>query len=348
VAGDSLSGIARQSYGSAAVTEGLYAANRDVIGASPDLLAPGMVLALPCIDAEVAAATDGVADTGADEPPPGWQVVMPPARAAALLADDALQPLDIRDGARDAYLPGSLSIPYPLWRGGDGVPGRPASDADLSARIGAAGLRLAQPILIVHDRHDEMSTGAAAYVYWVLKSAGARQVAILDGGAEGWAAAGLPADPAPATPRPYAAGIRLAADWRATAGDVAAISAGRQKGTLLDARPASVFRRLDKAGLVLPSTIAGAQNLPNPVLFGVVRDRFDAMGMLSFLKETEVNWEEAPVVTFCQTGELAALSWLYASEVAGITDVRLYPESTQGWTAEGGVLSPPEGATGGG
>ena len=39
--------------------------------------------------------------------------------------------------------------------------------------------------------------------------------------------------------------------------------------------------------------------------------------------------------------DLGALNWFYASEVAGIENVKLYPESVTGWLADGGVLAAP-------
>ena len=46
-----------------------------------------------------------------------------------------------------------------------------------------------------------------------------------------------------------------------------------------------------------------------------------------------------PVVTFCHVGELGALNWFYASELAALPNIKLYPESINGWQHAGGSLA---------
>ena len=41
------------------------------------------------------------------------------------------------------------------------------------------------------------------------------------------------------------------------------------------------------------------------------------------------------LVSFCNTGHWAATNWFALSEVAGIEDVRMYPESVVGWSNAG-------------
>ena len=41
---------------------------------------------------------------------------------------------------------------------------------------------------------------------------------------------------------------------------------------------------------------------------------------------------EERLVSFCNTGVWAATNWFVLSEVAGIEDVKLYPESIVGWS----------------
>ncbi|MEL7140101.1 MAG: rhodanese-like domain-containing protein, partial [Pseudomonadota bacterium] len=50
----------------------------------------------------------------------------------------------------------------------------------------------------------------------------------------------------------------------------------------------------------------------------------------------EAGWTPGKtVVSFCNTGHWAASNWFALSEVAGIEDVRLYPESMVGWHQAG-------------
>jgi len=44
---------------------------------------------------------------------------------------------------------------------------------------------------------------------------------------------------------------------------------------------------------------------------------------------------DQPTVSFCNTGHWAATNWFVLSEVLGQKDVKLYPESTVGWSQAG-------------
>ncbi len=60
--------------------------------------------------------------------------------------------------------------------------------ADLQEALRAAGLEKDRPVLVVHAGASETDFGAAARVYWTLKTAGFPQLAVLNGGYEGWVA----------------------------------------------------------------------------------------------------------------------------------------------------------------
>ena len=53
------------------------------------------------------------------------------------------------------------------------------------------------------------------------------------------------------------------------------------------------------------------------------------------------KWHSLPftgdetLISFCNTGHWAATNWFALSELAGLDDVKLYPESMVGWSAAG-------------
>jgi Rhodanese-related sulfurtransferase len=57
------------------------------------------------------------------------------------------------------------------------------------------------------------------------------------------------------------------------------------------------------------------------------------------LAEREGFTREDALVSFCNTGHWAATNWFALSELAGIENVRLYPESMVGWSNAGGVMA---------
>ncbi|MEM7711039.1 MAG: rhodanese-like domain-containing protein [Pseudomonadota bacterium] len=331
--GDTLSAIAREQLGSLFDFGRIYEVNRDVIGDDPNLIFPDVILTIPC-EIDVTEELD-------------WSVMPGPDTIAALMAETDIQVLDIRPGDKvaDGVLPGSVWIPYASWRGPEANPGAPPSAEKLSAMLGSAGLTLADPILIVHGQDTVMSTGRAARVYWLLKSSGAEQLAILRGGFDGWnddADRRVAARPVSPTPRPLR--VTFSEEWHADLVDVYGIAAGDQPGSLLDARPHGMFSRLDDAGRALATTLPGAQNAPAQALMSLMSGEVDieagAWRVIEFLEDQEIDWETGPVVSFCQTGELSALNWFYASELAALPGMKLYPDSVVGWTASGGVLAP--------
>ena len=345
--GDTLSLIAERVYGSVLEYERLHLANRDIIGPDPSILVLGETIYIPCteqaatfvsIPTEQQTATVDTAYNFADN----WNVQLNVDQVAALLDDQAIQLVDIRPAKDhgDGIIAGAISMPFSDWRGEDANPNLPPSDAKLSTVIGSAGLRLDLPIVITGANDAAFETGRAAYVYWLLKSAGAERIALMTGGHKAWASAGLPQSDTPQVFAAYTADLHIADTWRATTEDVRAISEGEAPGVLVDARPDKMFNKRAKDGTQLASTLPGAANISVPASHSLLsKSNNDPLTLLTRLKDQSVNWKYEPVINFCNTGELGALNWFHASEVVGIENVKLYPESSHGWVDEGLELS---------
>ncbi len=322
--GDTLSGIARAEIGSFFAYQSLFEANGHVIGSNPDRIQAGMTLQLPC-----------------PGQPVNWAVMPSAATIAQLQQVTDIQVLDIRrpTAVAKGIIPGAVSVPYSQWRGPAGAT---PTDVELSRIVGDAGLRVDQPVLIVHSQPDMMDTGRAAMVYWLLKSSGFDTIAILKDGFQGWTEAGLPTAAAPAAPSPYDAELLFSYKWRADELDVYAIATSQITGYLLDARPQHMFSKVDDEGKQLGTTLPNARSAPiGPLMsaFGSeVPVETAVKAVADHLQRHNANWETGEVITFCQTGELGALSWFYASELAGLDNMLLYPESVAGWADGGGRL----------
>lgn len=331
--GDTLTRIARVELGTEQRATDLYRLNISAIGTNPNLIAAGTVLQLPC--------GDGVLSSG-------WSPLLTPERAQAVLDQRRAQVLDLRgsDKLSDGVLRRTISIPFQDWRGPKENPGAPPALPVLERMIGLSGLRLDRPIVIVAASGAPMQAGRAAYVYWMLKSVGATQLAILEGGMAAWRKEDRPVVSSVRRPRPYFARLSFDTTWWADTDEVQAIASGKLSGTLLDARPERVYRRpVTEGQQSVPSTLPGAQNSPAPGLLSAMRQENDPVlgiyGVLEQLKAAPALWEAETVVSFCDTGELGALNWFFASEVAGIQNVKLYPDSTFGWKDAGLPLAAP-------
>lgn len=250
--------------------------------------------------------------------------------------DDAPIVLDIRGPAYEqGHVEGAISAPYALFRGGADNPGALVPVEELESRLRELGLTHEQPVVVVHQGSDDSDFGAAARVYWTLKSSGLEDLAILDGGAAAWAAEGLPLETRTNVPEPSDITVTFSDRWLATTDDVAEIIAGESGARLLDARPASYFEGRESHPVAdRPGTLPGAENLSHSVWFRDGTRTLDPAGALSEAASVGIGTDDQ-VVTFCNTGHWAATEWFALSELAGVEDVRLYPDSMVGWSQEG-------------
>ena len=175
--------------------------------------------------------------------------------------------------------------------------------------------------------YDNSPLRTAARGWFMLRHFGAREVAILDGGLQKWAAEGRPVESGEAKPRAnrFEAVERpgeIVAKQQILAGiDIALIDArgvGRFEGVESEPRPG-----------VASGHIPGARNLPFAALYnedGTFRPReglrrpFDEAG----------SDPERPFVASCGSGVTAA-SLIFAAHLLGNDDGRLYDGSWSEW-----------------
>jgi thiosulfate/3-mercaptopyruvate sulfurtransferase len=204
----------------------------------------------------------------------------------------------------------------------------------LPALIRSLGIDAATPVVVVYEGTDATEFGAAARVYWTLKAASLKQLAILNGGMKAWRGAGLAVSTAAATVAPSTYVVTLDSKVIATQDEVA--QAAASGSVLLDARPLSYFRgEARHAAARTPGTLVGAKNVPHDVWF--VKDSATlkpAVDVQQVAAREGIDTAQ-PTVSFCNTGHWAATNWFVLSEVLGQKDVKLYPESMVGWSRAG-------------
>lgn len=267
----------------------------------------------------------------------GFGPLIDPAGLEAALAGDAAPlVLDIRTGEVDATIPGAVAAPYGRFRGPSDNPGRLLTPEALTELLQSLGVATDRPTVVAHAGANETDFGAAARVYWTLKSSGVSDLAILNGGVGAWQAAGLPMADAPATPE--ASDIVVTAydpRWLATQDDVLAVVEGAAEAVLVDARIPEQFEGDAAHGAAAkPGTIPGARNLVHSTWFTDSTTEIDAGAAAGIAAEAGLEPGAGPV-SFCNTGHWAATNWFAMSELAGIEGTRLYPESMVGWSQAG-------------
>ena len=268
------------------------------------------------------------------------QPLITPAELSARLSEPQLRLVDIRDGKDDAgktpyetgHITGALSAPYAKWRGPKDNPGKLPDESALTAVIQKLGIDAATPVVVVYEGTNATDFGAAARVYWTLKASGVQNLSILTGGMKAWRAANLPltTDVTAVPPSRFVA--KIDARLVATQEEVARVI-GNEHWRLLDARPSAFFLGETRhVAAKTPGTLVGAKNVDNGVWF--------AKGSGALLPTSDVKriaqeagvQADQPTVSFCNTGHWAATNWFVLSEVLGQKDVKLYPESTVGWS----------------
>lgn len=172
---------------------------------------------------------------------------------------------------------------------------------------------------------------AAARLWWLLRLAGVRGEAVLDGGYAAWLAAGLPVATGDSPARPTTT-LSLHYDVSQVLIDHAAVRDGAA-GQLLDARGAPRYRGdmepLDRVGGHVPGALNRpfADNLGSDGRFKApvqLREEFAAV-----LGDTTSDH----VVHMCGSGVTACHNIL-AMEYAGLHGSRLYAPSWSGWVSD--------------
>jgi thiosulfate/3-mercaptopyruvate sulfurtransferase len=279
------------------------------------------------------------AASAADAP---WSKLVSPAQMSDLITAGGVIVLDIRSPKKYAagHIAGALNAPYGSWRGPRENPGRRPTDAQLTERLQSLGIVPGSRVVVTYQGRNTTDFGAAARVYWTLKSAGLNQIAILNGGLNSWVAAGQGLSTDPATARRSAARFTLSDEWLITREGVQDVLAGARQSTMIDARPAAFWkgrkkhRAAERAG-----TLEGALNITHDSWFpGSETELTAADRVMEIARDAGYTEDGKELVSFCNTGHWAATNWFALSELAGVMGVKLYPESMVGWANSAGAM----------
>jgi len=261
--------------------------------------------------------------------------IVSPAELGALLDSSSVTVIDIRPGNDFAqgHIPGAHSAPYDSWRGPAHSPGTLPPLDTLTEQLRQLGLAPERHAVVVSSGANVSDFGAAARVYWTLKYLGLTQLSILNGGMHAWLQAQQAlTQEASALPAPSQYQPRVNNAILATRADVLA-SIDNPRIKLIDARPKRFYEGATKAPTAaVPGTIRGALNIEHNVWFEagstqiVAAERARAIAAERFPDVLDDS------IAFCNTGHWAATDWFALSELVGLPNLRMYPESLADWT----------------
>ena len=174
--------------------------------------------------------------------------------------------------------------------------------------------------VVIYDR----GTQYAAPFWWTMTRLGHGSVAVLDGGFSAWESAGWPVETGPST---AAIEVTFYFGWL----DQSLVASTSDVEAAID-DPTIVILDVRTAAEYATSHIPGAVNVP-------VLDLFAADGTMLPMSELEAVFEAAGVtpdmeiIVYCQTG-IRASNGVFALNVLGYPDVKLYADSWSGWSSD--------------
>ena len=229
-------------------------------------------------------------------------------------------------GAGYAHLDRDLSdLSKPAASGRHPLP-EPAVFAAALARLGIAP----DTQVVVYDAGD--GAMAAARLWWLLRIAGHRRVAVLDGGFARWQALDLPVESADVADRGLPVRAVEFDETQIVGTDEVQARLGDAPGWLLDARAPERFRGEVEPLDPVAGHIPGARNRPYVDTLRDGRFRPPAELRASFEALLE-GTPPARVVLQCGSGVTAA-HLLLAMEHAGLPGARVYAPSWSGWVSD--------------
>lgn len=179
--------------------------------------------------------------------------------------------------------------------------------------------------------YDNSPLHSAARGWWMLRTFGAREVAILDGGLGLWKAEGRPVESGTGAVRP---GHFTPVLNEGALIDKAGVSALSHDSEIVDARPAPRFRGegAEPRPGVAAGHIPGSKNLPQSALFDADGRWKQGDALRTAFAEAGVDLGK-PMVTTCGSGVTAAVL-LFGAHLLGKEDVRLYDGSWSEWGSD--------------
>jgi thiosulfate/3-mercaptopyruvate sulfurtransferase len=252
-----------------------------------------------------------------------------------LLENNEARVLEIRSD-ENAYLkqhiPGSVHISYSEFRGPKENPGKLPELTKLSKVLGSRGINAKDSVVIVHDGVTTTDFGAAARVYWTLKSIGFDSLAILNGGFRAYQKDGFEVASGQTKVSLTAPQLAFNPTWYADTAEVEKQVSGEGSARLLDARLDDFY-----AGKAWHDAAARPGILPDSVQFAFEAFFDKNTPLLKHGEEIQsilaANGLNHPgTISYCNTGHWAATNWFVLSEVAKIDDVKLYAESLVEWS----------------
>lgn len=231
------------------------------------------------------------------------------------------------------HIPSAVATPYSAIRGPASNPGQLISEEKFSRLASQWGLRPDDHIVFVGTGGDATDFGTTARFYWTFKLAGFTRLSILEGGLGAWMALGYPVSTQSAKVEKTSLKLRFDHAQVATQDGIAKALASNTKPLLIDARPEEYFKGTDRhPQAARAGTLPGAVHLDQEEFFQLNTGKLLSRNELAKIVSDAQIGPRGEAIAFCNAGHWSATTWFVMSEILGMTNVRMYPESAVGWS----------------
>lgn len=234
---------------------------------------------------------------------------------------------DARPRFEAAHIPGAVFMDLSQLADPESpLPGMLPAPERFASRMQALGLGDGSRIVV----YDDSPLKSAARAWWMLRTFGAHEVAILDGGLAKWREEGRPLDSGKTSVR-----HRHFTVWKdeGAVRDLQDMKENLKTGSeqTVDARPAARFtgKEPESRPGVAAGHMPGARNLPHARLFNDDGTWKSEAEMRALFEDAGID-PGRPVVTTCGSGVTAAVL-SFALHRIGACDVALYDGSWSEW-----------------
>jgi len=230
-------------------------------------------------------------------------------------------PVDTRGRYLERHIPGAVFFDIDeLSDHSTSLPHMLPGEEEFSRKMAELGVSDTMTIVV----YEQAGVFSAARAWWMLRTFGAREVHILDGGLEAWVGAGQPVESAPVKRDKVEFAAKLDASVVKGFEDVQRMIAGKRQ--ILDARSAARFAGTapEPRPGISSGHMPGSTSVPftELVVDGQMRDE---QGLRDVFAAKGVDLTQ-PITTTCGSGVTAAVIAL-GLEIAGAKQVSVYDGS---------------------
>ena len=257
---------------------------------------------------------------------------------------DAVTVLDVRGNpdafAAKGHIPGAALVPWDdvraeVERDGQALTRMRPRAEDFQERMRGWGVDSGEAVVITSPGKGLGHLAHSTRLYWQVKYFGHDNVAILDGGNAAWVAADK--DLRQGESAPERGDFRVREERSGILATTAAVEEALETGgaRLVDNRPLSFYLGMDtKSYVKAPGHIPGSKVLPFMHLAkgGEKGLTFRSKEQLRGYAEAMGIDPGAPVITYCNSGNVATMGWFVLHELLGNPDARAYDGSMHAWT----------------